>query len=257
MAVTSDAEGTSVWVSKSAPQKTKDLWWLHGHPHSKRFSDPALTTLSALLRYNAAKLGCETAFVYPVSSDDDPEYKAITWREFDRCTDAIARRYAEQLRDLLAAANSSCQQPTVALWGGGFSIEYFATEMALARLNLRVLLLADTTPAAAVAHLINKTNAQAIVADVSHAGRYNAIHVIPMVDDLPAEEPNCNLDYESLAFQDGEDPWLRQSFIIHSSGSTGLPKPITHTNRSLMQIARMYRLFPEFHIENWFLLFPL
>ncbi|KAL8745874.1 MAG: hypothetical protein Q9184_007823 [Pyrenodesmia sp. 2 TL-2023] len=61
----------------------------------------------------------------------------------------------------------------------------------------------------------------------------------------------------TLRFEDKLDPWTRPSIIIHSSGSTGMPKPIIHTNRSLLLIARMYRLFPTYHIQNWYLLFIL
>ncbi|KAK4966444.1 hypothetical protein LTR42_011609 [Elasticomyces elasticus] len=53
------------------------------------------------------------------------------------------------------------------------------------------------------------------------------------------------------------DPWNSHSLIIHSSGTTGLPKPIFHSHRSMMLIARMYRVLPEFAINNWYLLFPL
>lgn len=74
---------------------------------------------------------------------------------------------------------------------------------------------------------------------------------------LESEEENEESASLPLAFLDGEDPWECHTFIVHSSGSTGLPKPITHTNRSMMMIAQMHRLFPDFHIENWFLLSPL
>ncbi|KAJ0314236.1 hypothetical protein Brms1b_007110 [Colletotrichum noveboracense] len=62
---------------------------------------------------------------------------------------------------------------------------------------------------------------------------------------------------EDFVVFETSDEWNLQSMIIHSSGSTGVPKPIIHTNRSLCQIARIYRRLPEYFIENWYLCFPL
>lgn len=47
----------------------------------------------------------------------------------------------------------------------------------------------------------------------------------------------------------------RPSIVVHSSGSTGVPRPIIQ--RSLLLIARTYRLLLSYHIQNWYLLFAL
>lgn len=47
-----------------------------------------------------------------------------------------------------------------------------------------------------------------------------------------------------LRFQDNMDPWHGSSIVVRSRRSTGVPKPINHTNRSLLLIARMYNLPP-------------
>jgi acyl-CoA synthetase (AMP-forming)/AMP-acid ligase II len=252
--INGNSEAPPVWLSPSASAKTKELWFLHGHPQSKRFSNPELTSLASLIRHNAKQVGSDIAFFYPTSAGDKTGFSSITWVEFDRCTNILASRYSKTLHDILVRANATIQQPCVALWGAGHTIEYFATQMALAKLNVKVLLLADSAPVTTVTHLLNVTKAELIIADQQHERFYNQTLVIPMEQSLPFEsEPPL----DTVVFHDGKDPWERPAFIIHSSGSTGLPKPITHTNRSLMQIARMYRLFPEFHVENWLLLFPL
>lgn len=83
------------------------------------------------------------------------------------------------------------------------------------------------------------------------------IKKLELLESLPLSSVLESEEVNAVKFQDFGDIWERHTFIIHSSGSTGMPKPIVHTNRSLMLIARMYRLFQEFNIENWFLLFPL
>ncbi|KAI9738863.1 MAG: putative NRPS-like protein biosynthetic cluster [Cirrosporium novae-zelandiae] len=248
----------SVIVSPSAPQKTKELWFLHGHPWSTRFSSPDLVTLGALVRHNARVFPEQTAFLYPKTSEKDTSYAPVTWYEFDQYTETIAASYLDTLQSELEVANASKEQPTVALLGQGNTFEYFVTELALQKLNLRVLLLAHGNALPATHHLLQKCNAVAAVVESRFINQDLAgIKKINMVEEILQNNPKAIGKVEAFKFEDGRDPWERQTYIIHSSGSTGMPKPIIHTNRSMMLIARMYRIFPEFHIENWFLLFPV
>lgn len=250
---------SSVVVSTSASRRNKELWWLHGHPHSKRYSDPALNSLSALVRHNGVAFKGQRAFLYPASSVPTTQYGAMTWNEFDRATESLALSYAYLLAKELQDANASRKQPTIALLGGGKTIEYFCTQLALQKLGVRVLLLADSNAQNALDHLLENCNALAVITDTKAVGAdTNGVRKINMIEKLPEDVfVNKRKEVDALKFQDFGDIWERHTFIIHSSGSTGMPKPIIHTNRSMMLIARMYRLFQEFEAENWFLLFPL
>lgn len=248
----------------AAPQSVKDLWSRHGHPHTtSRYSNPSLTNLAALTRYNGATLKGQDAFLYPVSCDQRTPYASMSWDEFDIITEKIAYVYAIALNDALSKAKEDTKQPTVALLGQGMSIDYFCTQIALQKLGVRVLLLAESNTAAALQRLLDVCDASAGVLDGKHGGAETAgllrIDMVSLSDvRLNAiSDVDCKREVEHACFKCSGDVWEQHSFIIHSSGSTGMPKPIIHTNRSLMLIARMYRLFPDFEIMNWFLLFPL
>ena len=182
----------------------------------------------------------------------------MTWDDFDRVTENIALRYAYDLEEELLAANETQIQPTIALLGEGKTLEYFCTQLALQKLGVRVLLLAESNPSTALHFLLDTCNAVAVVTDLKHrSADIQGRKMISMVESLSYDSVASSQEVDDLKYQDYQDAWERHSFIIHSSGSTGMPKPIIHTNRSMMLIARMYRLFPDFNVKNWFLLFPL
>lgn len=247
----------SVTVSESAPKQSKQRWWLHGHPHSKRYSNPELTNFGALVRYDGDIYRGQKGFLYPVSDTPSTPYKSMTWGEFDRVTEAIALSYAKKLKDELETGNNTQKQPTIGLIGRGTTIEYFCTQLALQKLGVRVLLLAESNAQNALYHLLESCKALAVITDSRNTSiDTNGIRKLTMMETLPSPL-GVRGAVERLKFQDFGDVWERHSFIIHSSGSTGMPKPVIHTNRSMMLIARMYRLFPSFDVNNWFLLFPL
>lgn len=244
--------------SHNASKRVRELWWLHGDPHSTKYSDPSLVSLAALVRYDGAVYKSQKAFLYPSTADPLTEYNSMSWDEFDTVTETIALTYAYQLENELRQANVSQKQPTVALLGAGKSIEYFCTQLALQKLGVRVLLLAESNPPNALHYLLDSCQALAVITDSKNASTdTNGIRKLDMIESLPEGSATESEQVDKVKFQDSGDVWERHSFIIHSSGSTGMPKPIIHTNRSMMLIARMYRLFQDFEIENWFLLFPL
>ena len=241
-----------------ASKRIKDLWWLHGHPHSTRYSDPKLISLAALVGRAGQVYRGQTAFLYPVCAEATTPYQAMTWDEFDAATDQIALSYAHEFQTEIRSGNTTQKQPTIALLGTGKTLEYFCTELALQKLGLRVLLLAESNSLDGLHHLLDSCEALAVITDFKNSGSdTNGIRQVSMIDEIPSNPEMRNSNLNELRFQDFGDVWERHTFIIHSSGSTGMPKPIIHTNRNMMLIARMYRLFPNFSIENWFLLFPL
>lgn len=244
--------------SPKAPEKLGRLWTLHGHPHSKRYSDPKLVSLAALIRHDGAVYKDQNAFLYPVDASENSSYESMTWDVFDEITETLALLYGRQLEKELALGNSTRNQPTVGLLGKGRTLEYFCTQLALQKIGVRVLLLAESNAAVALHHLLEKCDASAVIVDSGNADvDTNNVRKINLIEDLPYNQKTKQSDVDAIKFQDFEDVWERPTYIIHSSGSTGMPKPIVHTNRSMMLIARMYRLFQEFEVRNWFLLFPL
>jgi hypothetical protein len=109
----------SVVVSSNASRRTKELWWLHGHPHSKRYSNPNLVSLAALVRHDGLSYKDQKAFLYPLEEEPSTAYGTMTWDHFDQVTETLALAYAGQLETELNEANANRKQPTVAYWVKG------------------------------------------------------------------------------------------------------------------------------------------
>lgn len=250
----------SVAVNENTPEETKQLWRLNGHPHVERYSDPKLNTLAALLEHTASDRPDNIAFMYPASDSTDV-YNSFTWKQFHEYTNVLAHRYGQALRSELLDANKNHTQPTVALLGVGVTFDYWATLFALIRLNVRVLFLAERNTVEVFRRLLSSCRAVAVIVDAKNgAVETSGVRKIPLIMSL--SHPNDQVDQqkgerEDLCFEDDKDPWERHVLILHSSGSTGPPKAIVHTNRSIMTHLRLHRLYPEFHSENMLLLFPM
>lgn len=222
-----------------------------------RFSNPNLTSIAALVKHNAATQPSQAAFIYPVGSS----FNVLDWAQLNHLCCKASVYYSARFQTEIEIANETGRQPTVALLGTGNSIDYLITQIALNCLHIRALLLSNKNAPATRDHLLRVCEAVAIIADDANAAslRGEAECLLPVtkligLDDLQVGSEKTQEDW--IAFETN-DVWNLQSMIIHSSGSTGVPKPIVHTNRSLCQIARMYRLLPEYFVENWYLCFPL
>ncbi|KAH9907809.1 male sterility protein [Xylariomycetidae sp. FL2044] len=247
----------SVFPLPTADEKLKKLWNLNGAPHSDRYANPDLTSIAALLKHNAASQPTNPAYIYPKGGS----FAVLSWVECYELVCAASNHYSPQFYAQIDQGNATGSQPTIALLGEGCGIEYFITLLALIKLRVRVLLLSNKNAPVAHRHLINECSTVGIVVDDQNSAVLDKEEIFSQrpvrmlsIDDI------CSLgqtgDQEPAQFET-KDEWNLQSVIIHSSGSTGMPKPIVHTNRSLCLIARAYRLYPEYFIENYYLCFPL
>lgn len=246
-------------VSEGAPPDTKELWQRHDAVSSDKYPDPKLNSLSALIEYAAQRYSSGTAFYFPLTKELDTKFDSVSWDQFHRITNTIAVQYAKIIQKLLAEANETKMQPTVALLGHGDTIQYYITQMALHKLNLRVLLLAQNNYASAMRSLLQRCKVSVLFVEEGSEVPFLAkdvLHVDMIMNSLNFRDTPIS-DEKISRFEDDQDPWERPTFIIHSSGSTGPQKPIAHTNRSILTASRMYRLYPNFHIHCWLLQFPL
>jgi carbohydrate kinase (thermoresistant glucokinase family) len=124
--------------------------------------------------------------------------------------------------------------------------DYFFTLLALSRLGFTVLFLSTRISEAAYLSLLNATRCQHIVVDALFRKTAKALasvrHDLEVVDIISQDwnmvrqpagdtreaselEPELDLDAEST----------KVAWIIHSSGSTGLPKPIYQTHKAALR----------------------
>ena len=204
------------------------------------------------MTYNARTRPDQVAYLVP----RDDTFVSIKWQHFDQLTDHAAAQYSRAFKHEIESGLLSGLQPTVALYGTGNTFGYWVSEVALLKLGVRVLLLSDKNADVARDHLLRACVAVGIVVEQKYITTVQelSIPVVPLVPVALSWAPSAIPKYNRF---ESDDVWNQQAMVIHSSGSTGLPKPIIHTNRSMMLIARMYRLFQSFVVENWYLCFPL
>ncbi|KAK3656350.1 hypothetical protein LTR56_003052 [Elasticomyces elasticus] len=241
-----------VLPSKESDARLRELWYEHGHPWSEKYEDPTLTTVTSLLGYNARTRPNDIGFLRP----DGTSFIPVSWREFETIVHKLALSYSQLFRAQIDTGNATGHQPTIALLGSGHTYEYLATQLALLHLGLRVLLLSPSNADAARDHLLTTCDAVGIVVQAELKAGLQQIY-LPAITMIPLPSFSGDTSTHDIEGFRPFDPWNSHSLIIHSSGTTGLPKPVYHTNRSMMLIARMYRLLPSFAIDNWYLLFPL
>ncbi|KAF8511947.1 L-aminoadipate-semialdehyde dehydrogenase [Hysterangium stoloniferum] len=174
------------------------------------------------------------------------KYTKYTNRELDIAATLMAKHYVDAGLLPGRAVGDSTSQLTVGLLAqSGF--DYIVNELALARLGYCILLISPNNSPPAVLHLLMKTQAEAVIASDTF------IHIVdsalklsdgqsdvvrprlisqPSSDIYNAEARKCHQDiawkYPLEFAEESELPYV----IIHSSGSTGYPKPISISQRS-------------------------
>jgi acyl-coenzyme A synthetase/AMP-(fatty) acid ligase len=147
--------------------------------------------------------------------------------------------------------------PVVALLGLS-RLDYMITMFGLTRLGYAVLILSPRLPVESSVHLLRTADANIIVYDhalehVVQSIRQEAdILSIPMLSRTDYDVPNDRSDRFRLEIDEtlASD---RTSFIMHSSGSTGLPKLIYQTHQSSLETfafgwgVRAFTTAPIFH----------
>ncbi|KAL0260138.1 putative NRPS-like protein biosynthetic cluster [Diplodia seriata] len=171
------------------------------------------------------------------------EYVDYTPRQLD----IFAYRVAQVYKQLIPQRTSSHEKPCVVGLLGPSNLEYLITMLALTKLGHTVMFQSTRISQEAHASLLNATGSRHMVIDASFADVAAALKqdntpdlsVIPIagpeVYSQPITEADHRLDTRmdrqlDVATEQGHVAW-----IIHSSGSTGLPKPIYQTQRAALK----------------------
>jgi long-subunit acyl-CoA synthetase (AMP-forming) len=139
----------------------------------------------------------------------------MTWGDFDSVMENLAALYAQNLREELKDANRTQRQPTVALLGGGNSMECFCTQLGLMKLGIRVLLLTKSNPTNALHHLLDSCDVSVVIIDTKNAEiEMQQVRKVKMVESLPREFIVSSAEVDYIQFQDFGDVWERHTFIF-------------------------------------------
>ncbi|KAK7226862.1 hypothetical protein V2G26_014865 [Clonostachys chloroleuca] len=194
--------------------------------------DSDLFTVDSLVRRRARSNPDIHAISYPSSGIEFVNY---TLQQLD----VFAWRVAKQYEQSLPVRSSSAEKPRVIALLGPSNLEYLITLLALTKLGHTVLPLSTRIPQPAIENLMNVTGAKTLIAEARFlelAGKVSDSMSIELLEIAPRSVFEFPVEvHAETKLDQALDPKIEQdniAFIIHSSGSTGLPKPIYQTHKA-------------------------
>lgn len=231
---------TNSITSKTTPSQLQ--------PPTPPLSPPVPTprTITELLSLRAQQFPNEPIFGYP---SEKLEYLEYTYSNLVRISTLAAAKYATVLppaRSKDPKQDPAAPAPVIGLLGPS-NLDYFFTLMALSRLGFAVLFLSTRISEAAYLSLLNVTKCRHLVVDASFKKTARALagvkpelqvtDIVPSWEYLNGIEGN-EKDEDGMADDldvDLDAEASKVAWIIHSSGSTGLPKPIYQTHKAALR----------------------
>ncbi|KAJ4347545.1 hypothetical protein N0V95_005329 [Ascochyta clinopodiicola] len=198
-----------------------------------KVDDAPIQTVDALIRHRARIYPHAKIISYPSSGIEFVDYSM-------QQLDVFAYRVARHYQTFIPTRTSSDFKPTTVALLGPSNLDYAVTMLALTKLGHTVLFLSTRISQLAIESLIETTGATYLLADArflqtaadvqtSMPSVYVEEIARASVFDFPIEvHADTRLDHQL----NHDVEAANDVFIIHSSGSTGLPKPIYQPQRS-------------------------
>ncbi|KAJ1585566.1 hypothetical protein NDA15_007469 [Ustilago hordei] len=194
-----------------------------------------------------------------VKSTDPFEWQHVTGTLLDRCIRATTAYYADRIG--VRRKDQPCRQIGVF---SDSSFDLSVTEMALIRLGYGVVLIPPNNSVPAVVHLLKSTNSTVLVYGKGKEGAAKQVcqllqaEMEGMKEDVVLVEVNrveeAIASHQLPAPTKERDPYQSEvpyeqqaqepSFTLHSSGSTGLPKPYTYSKAARHSTAEIIYAVP-------------
>ncbi|RAL16759.1 putative NRPS-like enzyme [Aspergillus homomorphus CBS 101889] len=195
-------------------------------PHEKEVTPQTINDVLLHLLQEAPDL---PLVGYPKSSHRVSDYAYYTARDLD----GFANGAVEQLNKAgLSKFSHSTENRVVAILGPS-SLDYIVSLFALTRLGYAVLLLSTRLSTEAYVNLLKATKCTHLLYSPSTAKAVNKLDSSAAIAtfQIPEHATYSRSAFEStLQLTDNSQLAQKWAFIIHSSGSTGLPKPIFQTH---------------------------
>jgi acyl-coenzyme A synthetase/AMP-(fatty) acid ligase len=191
-------------------------------------------TMDAFLRLRARQMGTDPIVAYPSSGIDYVEYSPHQ-------LNASACRAAKHYACMIPLRSSSAEsEVTIAILGPS-NLEYLITLLALTKLGHTVLFLSTRLSVVAYVSLLWTTGAKHLLIDQSFQKVATSVRSeLPTltIGSIASRDVFENDSAYTTTIADHLDPMVENTkiaWIIHSSGSTGLPKPIYQTHRAALK----------------------
>lgn len=209
-------------------------------------NDGQIFTIDDLIRQRATQLGNATLIGYPKT--DVADYEEHSARAVDGYVDAAAHVLQHKGLELVGVRvyvvdsakgaditkNPQAHASVVAILGQP-GLHVIITTLALSRLGYAVLLLSTRLPSPAISRLLDLTNCHYVLTTPNYHSVLEQVRETRQVDvaDLLVHQDYCDLHVPPIErTYDAQVERHKTCIIIHSSGSTGLPKPIFLTHKS-------------------------
>lgn len=194
---------------------------------------------------------------YPKHDHDATEYEYFTGRDLDSMVD-------EACRALTRAGLEVNSRKTVALFAPS-DLSFVVTFFALFRLGCKVLAISIRLNQPACIHLLERANCDAILygttvrinstmAEIKQARPDLMLIRMPTREDF--DVPGGAAEPFQRPIPDRETEHTQMALMMHSSGSTGLPKPLLLSHRSLLASIvsgtglKAFNALPWYHLHG-------
>ncbi|KAI8625000.1 acetyl-CoA synthetase-like protein [Xylariaceae sp. FL1651] len=194
-----------------------------------------MNSINDLILHRAEAIPNTPFITYSDSLDGRGSWVEYTARDLDIFADEAAKELTQ--RGLKPKDRRSSASEVVALLGTS-NLDYAVTLIALSRMGFAVLFLSTRLPVEAFVALLEKTKCNRMVTTdqfalaVSGICEKRELQTFPLVDNsIYKRQPSLYPGrFQRQTILENEENCI--AFIIHSSGSTGLPKPIFQTHRA-------------------------
>ncbi|KAJ5601536.1 hypothetical protein N7510_011070 [Penicillium lagena] len=199
-----------------------------------------LNTVDDLIRKLSDEGGFDAppviAFPTSRSTGSNDEYEFFRASDLDRLAEGVAATYLQcQLQPVW---HDRDEVSVVAILGKS-NLEYFASLLGLCRLGYAVLLLSPRLATEAALSLLDRTNCGTLVymrefeAAAERIQKHRAVQALRTPErDVFDTGLTTGIDWRNEKVAGAAD---RTAFIMHSSGSTGMNKPIFQTHRACLE----------------------
>jgi acyl-CoA synthetase (AMP-forming)/AMP-acid ligase II len=197
-----------------------------------------------IVERRAAELPDAPAFCTAPQGSD--QYTVITYRQFSLAADRLAQQYEQ------TPLNPEHLQPRVVGVISQTGLPFALLEIALLSLGLTALLLSPNNSVAALAHLLTITGSQHLLYHERYARQAEEtrllfeqqgkpplciVQEIPLILDAATDWSTFKPRPRIMSY---DDESKRMAVIMHSSGSTGFPKPLPATHAATAALATFH-----------------
>ncbi|KAI1462010.1 L-aminoadipate-semialdehyde dehydrogenase [Annulohypoxylon moriforme] len=199
---------------------------------SPEIDSKSIDSINDLIVNRATTFPFKPLLAYP---GKDGKYVYYTAKELDEFADEAAKRYVELG---LVPKNGQDESEIVAIIGVS-NLDYIISILALTRIGFGILFLSTRLSVQAYTALLEKTKCHNIATAPNYtatasniAAGYEVSQFSILTGDIYGKVDSTRPRFQRPVKI--EDEAQKVAFILHSSGSTGLPKPIYQTHRSCL-----------------------